>query len=247
VLDLQANRRSALIRWRLGRPFGLVDKRNVAKWLWVNWGKKPTNLEHIVVRYSRALEHVLHAFPLQPLSWKIHDEDAVDVGQVPYVAVAIGATFDGKKPDANHWGEYLSALPYRIVLLGGKEDEELALAISKLVSVDNQVNRCTLGQSAYWLAHSRVVISGDTGLMHIAAALKKPIVSLWGCTHPDLGMSPWMPGEGSVMIQPEGHAHRPCSKLGDRCKQGMENRCIHHLSSSAIAQAVDRLFIQTAP
>jgi ADP-heptose:LPS heptosyltransferase len=52
--------------------------------------------------------------------------------------------------------------------------------------------------------------------MHIAAAFKKPVISIWGATVPEFGMYPYMPGIGSKIIEPEDYRDRPYSKLGDK-------------------------------
>ena len=50
--------------------------------------------------------------------------------------------------------------------------------------------------------------------MHIAAAFKKDIISIWGNTIPEFGMSPYMAGTNSKIMQVQNLSCRPCSKLG---------------------------------
>jgi ADP-heptose:LPS heptosyltransferase len=52
--------------------------------------------------------------------------------------------------------------------------------------------------------------------MHITAALKKNIVSVWGNTIPQFGMYPYLSGEKSKIFEVEGLKCRPCSKLGHK-------------------------------
>jgi ADP-heptose:LPS heptosyltransferase len=57
--------------------------------------------------------------------------------------------------------------------------------------------------------------------MHIAAALKKDIISVWGNTVPSFGFSPYFPGVHSKIIEVKGLSCRPCSKIGyDKCPKG---------------------------
>ena len=92
--------------------------------------------------------------------------------------------------------------------------------------------------------HASVVITNDTGLMHIAAAFKKNIVSVWGNTVPDLGMSPYLPAgisQRSILIEAEGVRCRPCSKLGySTCPKG-HFRCMLSIPPEAITDAVGML------
>jgi len=65
-----------------------------------------------------------------------------------------------------------------------------------------------------------LVISHDTGLMHIAAAFKKPIISIWGNTVPAFGMTPYYANQPvpSAMFEVKGLGCRPCSKIGyEKC------------------------------
>jgi ADP-heptose:LPS heptosyltransferase len=97
-------------------------------------------------------------------------------------------------------------------------------------------------ESAWFLKYAQVVVTGDTGMMHIASAFNKKIISLWGCTVPGLGMSPYRPHPESIILEPFGRKKRPCSKLGNRCKYGMDNRCVHQIQPTAIQMAIEKLW-----
>ena len=59
--------------------------------------------------------------------------------------------------------------------------------------------------------------------MHVAAAFNKEIISIWGNTIPEFGMSPYMPQtpNNSTIMEVKGLNCRPCSKLGfDKCPKG---------------------------
>jgi len=79
-------------------------------------------------------------------------------------------------------------------------------------------------------------LTGDTGLMHVAAALGQRIVSVWGNTVPAFGMYPYMPNqtEKYVIIENKHLKCRPCSKLGyTRCPHFHFN-CMKSLSVDEI-------------
>ncbi len=85
----------------------------------------------------------------------------------------------------------------------------------------NACGKYNLHQSACFVEQSEKVISSDTGLMHIAAAFKKQIISIWGNTIPEFGMYPYMPGQGSRIVEVRDLDCRPCSKLGyKKCPKG---------------------------
>ena len=84
------------------------------------------------------------------------------------------------------------------------------------------------------------VITHDTGLMHIAAAFKKKIISIWGATVPDFGMYPYLPGEGSIMVQALHLRYRPTSKLGNRNTK-RERRTMEEIDEKEVIDAANRL------
>ncbi|KAA9338392.1 glycosyltransferase family 9 protein [Hymenobacter busanensis] len=91
----------------------------------------------------------------------------------------------------------------------------------------NACGRFSLHQSASLVRQAQFVISHDTGLMHIAAAFRKEIFSVWGNTVPAFGMYPYR--TEFRVLEVEGLACRPCSKIGyDKCPQG-HFRCMRDI------------------
>jgi ADP-heptose:LPS heptosyltransferase len=255
IIDLHSNIRSRVVKRKLGSLSFTVSKCNWAKWLLVQWGIRRKPIPHIVDRYM----DTLRAFSCQsdgkgldyflPADTMVTDQ-MQDAIRCPYMIAALGATHLGKRLNAAQWINILNPITQPVVLIGGKDEIELAQAIVKACTKE-MINLCgglSLHQSAWIISHSQMVVSGDTGMMHVAAALKKDIVSLWGCTSPELGMSPYLPGTHSVIIEPRNRAKRPCSKLGDRCKYGTDSRCIQQLDVQEMISAIETLWVQqTAP
>jgi ADP-heptose:LPS heptosyltransferase len=175
------------------------------------------------------------------LEFHIPENVSVDLPFQSYTAVVIGANHFGKRPDASHWASIIHRIPGNIVIVGGKEEEMMSTVLITDPRVFSVVNQLNLTESAWVVKNAKLVISGDTGLMHIASAFQKDIISLWGCTRPGLGMSPWKPGAQSLMLEPLGRGERPCSKLGDFCKHGQLNRCIHEIDLNLLEKSVKRI------
>ena len=87
------------------------------------------------------------------------------------------------------------------------------LTTQQLISLVGKIN---LEQSASIVKKAKSVLTNDTGLMHIAAAFHKNIVSVWGNTVPELGMYPYLPNEKEKchIVECKDVKCRPCSKLG---------------------------------
>ena len=83
-----------------------------------------------------------------------------------------------------------------IAIIGGLEEEKTGKKV-ELESENNQIINfagvTNIFQSAYIIKESRLVISMDTGMQHIAAALQKKIMAIWGSTTPELQMEPYLP------------------------------------------------------
>lgn len=91
----------------------------------------------------------------------------------------------------------------------------------------NACGRFSLHQSASLVRQAQLVISHDTGLMHIAAAFRKEIISVWGNTIPEFGMYPYRTEFRVLEVQ--GLNCRPCSKIGhEKCPQG-HFRCMRDI------------------
>jgi len=106
-------------------------------------------------------------------------------------------------------------------LLGGKEDfdngERVLIELQN--SILNTCGKLNLNQSASLLKKASYVFSHDTGLMHIAAAFRKEVFSIWGNTIPAFGMYPYRTKYHS--LENTQINCRPCSKIGfDKCPKG---------------------------
>jgi ADP-heptose:LPS heptosyltransferase len=130
-----------------------------------------------------------------------------------------------------------------VILLGGNEDHASGVKIQQSLG-DIAFNACgfyNIKQSASILFQAEKIISNDTGLMHIAAAFNKPIISVWGNTIPEFGMYPYMPlhPERSHIVEVMGLSCRPCSKIGfNKCPR-KHFRCMEDISEEEIVEKLN--------
>ncbi|HNV96526.1 MAG TPA: glycosyltransferase family 9 protein, partial [Bacteroidales bacterium] len=95
----------------------------------------------------------------------------------------------------------------------------------------------SLLQSASLIRQAKVVLTGDTGLMHIAAAFNKKIVTVWGNTVPEFGMYPYSDKNLYTINEVKSLPCRPCSKIGfNQCPKKHFNCMIKQDTSSIINQ-----------
>ncbi len=239
VIDLHNNLRTRIIKIALGVKAFSVDKLNIEKWLMVNFKINVLPAKHIVERYLDTVARLGVKNDTLGLDYFIPRQDEVSLDRLPethrrgYVAYAIGAQHGTKKLPVARMIELCEKINRPIVLLGGQEDAEAGEYVKnhfekKDPSPENAnaktviYNACgiyPLNQSASILKKALCVFSHDTGLMHMAAAFKKEIFSIWGNTLPAFGMYPYR--TRFTVLENNAISCRPCSKIGfDTCPKG---------------------------
>jgi ADP-heptose:LPS heptosyltransferase len=239
IADLHQSLRSRLIRRRLGVPSAGFPKLNLRKWMLTALKIDRMPDLHVVDRYFEAVKPLGVTNDGKGLEYFIPTGEEYDTGLLPqpfrngFTAFVIGAKHATKRLPVHKITDICRKIDSPVILLGGKEDAASAAEIASECKT-NVLPMCgvlTLGQSASLVRQAEVVITHDTGLMHIAAAFRKKIISIWGNTVPVFGMYPYMPGDEnkSVMIGVKKLNCRPCSKIGhDRCPK-KHFRCMEEI------------------
>lgn len=226
IIDLHHNLRTSIIKTRLGVRSSSFDKLNWQKWLIVNFKINRLPDIHIVDRYletvkflgitddGRGLDYYLNApHEISALLPASHQE---------FIGIAIGAQHSTKRLPQAQLIKLCKGLQMPLVLLGGPEDAERAREICNQAGshVFNGCGKFNLDESAFLVKVAKQIITHDTGLMHIAAAFDKPIISVWGNTVPEFGMYPYKTTE-SIIVEVKNLHCRPCSKIGyKKCPLG---------------------------
>jgi ADP-heptose:LPS heptosyltransferase len=230
VIDLHHNLRTLKVKSVLGKRSFSFNKLNWEKFLIVNFKINKLPQKHIVDRYFETVAELGVVNDQLGLDYFISEEDTVNISeslppgfQNGYHVLVVGGSYYTKQIPANKLKEICGLSSKPLVLLGGKEDSVIAEQVYPFFK-ETTINLCgklSLNQSASVIKQAKTVITSDTGLMHIAAAFKKDIISVWGNTIPEFGMSPYLAGESSEIWEVKGLSCRPCSKLGyKKCPKG---------------------------
>lgn len=253
VVDLQKNLRSMKVKRALGKPSDSFPKLNKEKWLLTNFKINHLPEVHIVDRYFEAVKSLEVKNDGLGLDYFIPKNDEVDLKNfLPgikngFVTFVTGGRHNTKIFPAEKMASVITKINHPVVLLGGVEDVERAEAVLKSTTRKDVYNLCgklNLNQSASIIRQSSLVITNDTGLMHIAAAFKKPVVSLWGNTVPQFGMYPYLPGSEdlSFISEVKNLQCRPCSKLGYKKCPKKHFNCMMQQNEEAIVEQANLLF-----
>lgn len=241
VIDLHHNLRSMQMKRALDKPSKSFNKLNIEKWLLVNLKINRLPNKHIVERYFETVAHIGVKNDLKGLNFFIDVKDEIDISSLPkefstgYIALVIGAKHNTKKLPTEKIISICKKINRPIVLIGGKEDMETGEKITSQISnIFNACGKYNLQQSASLIKQAKKVITHDTGMMHIAAAFQKNIISIWGNTVPEFGMYPYMPGNelNSQIVEVENLSCRPCSKIGfEKCPKG-HFKCMNEIDEN---------------
>jgi heptosyltransferase-2 len=209
---------------------------------------------HIIDRYMETVASFGVRNDGEGMDYFIPKEEEVQQDDIPashhlgYIAIVIGASFYTKKLPIYKLQELCQKINHPIILLGAKEEVAEGEEIKKVdpVKIYNACGKFTLNESADLVRKSKLVIAHDTGLMHIAAALKKQVIAIWGSTTPSFGMVPYY-GDKYLLhharpyddVQVHKLWCRPCTKMGrHKCPQG-HFKCMKKIDIDDIVRKVN--------
>jgi ADP-heptose:LPS heptosyltransferase len=250
IIDLHHNYRSTRIKQALNVPGFSVNKLNLRKFLlvWMKINRMPS--KHMVDRNMETVRELGVVNDGKGLDYFIPENEAFKVSELPatfqkgFIAFAIAGTWATKKLPVEKIIEICGKTPFPVILLGGKsefDEGEKVLSQSK-GNVLNFAGKISLNQSASLVRDARLVLTNDTGLMHIAAAFKKKILTFWGNTVPDFGMVPYQPHPDSLNLEVAGLKCRPCSKLGyNKCPRN-HFRCMNDIDTDVAFKWINENF-----
>ena len=246
VVDLHKNAKTLFIKLLLyedcGAKIFTYKKNNLQKFLLINFGFNGMPTSHIVDKYLNPLKRIGVKKDNKGLDFFISDIDLLKEKYKSinkYIVICLGGSFVNKRINLktvkviiNH---ILSYSDTNIVLLGG-DDIKLENKFSENKRIINLVNKTSLNESAFLLKNSFLVITPDTGLMHLASVFDKTIISLWGCTSPLFGYTPYLVNK-SFVLTPLIDKHKPCSKHGKYCRKVSFN-CIDKIDSQKLIEII---------
>ncbi len=258
VIDLHHNLRTLRVKKALKTKNHSFPKLNIQKWLLTNLKVNLMPDKSIVDRYMETVAPLNVKNDTRGLDYYLPPGPGLGNSDIPmshwggYVGCVIGGSYNTKQLPAEQWKKFCELVPYPVMLLGGPEDAAMGaeIAAQDSIKIYNSCGKFSISESAELVRMARVVVSNDTGLMHMAAAYKKPIISLWGNTSPDMGMFPYYGYNNlkervtplSVIMENKKLFCHPCSKLGySKCPRG-HFKCMKELDMAVAVEHVRKLW-----
>ncbi|HZH36248.1 MAG TPA: glycosyltransferase family 9 protein, partial [Flavisolibacter sp.] len=194
VIDLHHNLRTFRVKKALKVPSFSFNKLNIEKLVFVKlkWNVMPK--VHIIDRYLETVASFGVKNDGEGMDYFIPENERVSLHDIPashhagFISIVIGASFYTKKLPVYKLQELCQKINHPVILLGAEEERAEGEAIASVdpIKVYNACGKFSLHESADLVRQSKVVIAHDTGLMHIAAALRKQVIAVWGSTTPSL-------------------------------------------------------------
>ncbi|MBK9939434.1 MAG: glycosyltransferase family 9 protein [Chitinophagaceae bacterium] len=248
IIDLHHNTKTLRVKNALKKKSFSFYKLNIQKYFYTAFKINMLPDVHIVDRYLKTVTSFGVKNDGAGLDYFIAEQEKIKRQDIPashtagYIACVIGAAHGTKRWPIHKWKEFCTKMNHPIILLGGSEDRVNGdeIAAVDTIKVYNACGKFKLNESADLVRNAKLVISNDTGLMHIAAAFKRPVISLWGNTVPAFGMYPYY-GDApvsDVIMQTNKLFCRPCSKIGyNKCPLG-HFKCMEKIEVDEVVNKV---------
>lgn len=163
----------------------------------------------------------------------------------PLITIAPGAKHYTKRWTEQGFIELIKILKENynseLNLVGSKSENEVCTFIQSQIdfSINNYCGRLSIEESAELIDSSDLVISNDSGIMHIAAARKVPVIAIYGSTVPEFGFLPFRtPYE---IVQKDINC-RPCTHIGRESCPKKHFDCMNLIRSNDVLNKIDELF-----
>ena len=259
VIDLHSSLRTIYLRNFCNTKEVLtIDKRLYERWQLVHFKRNIYGENvHVADRYIESVKDFGVSNDGKGLELFIPDEIQFGVsGKMAKLRLNEFEKVLGVCPGAKHFtkrwqkekfaevcGKIAKEYRAKVLVFGGGEDKEdgdgIVSHVNRNVSADAAVNfagAMSLLEVAAAMEFCDVVLTNDTGLMHIACARQRKVVAVFGSTVKEFGFAPY--GTESVVIENRSLGCRPCSHIGrSECPKG-HFRCMSEISADEVGRSV---------
>lgn len=241
VIDLQNNWKSRSLTKNVSQNIIRFKKPALKKLLLV-WFKINLLKENksIVSRYAEAADITLEGKVLELFLPK---ESKSQLGlNKNYIGFCPGAKHFTKRWPSDYFaalGNELTKLGYQIVLFGGTSEKELCNEITgKIKDAINLQAEDNLVQVAVDMQKCKLIVTNDSGLMHVASAVGTPVVAIFGSTVREFGFSPY--GVRNLILENNFLSCRPCSHIGRSNCPKKHFKCMKEVTPQGVLQSIQK-------
>jgi heptosyltransferase-1 len=251
VIDLQCLARSGAFAWLANGQLtvGLDEPREGARGFYDLIARRPSYHTHAVDWYLGVLPLLrvpvpseFDWLPPQPETAARLKQKWPETGGARWVAIQPGGRWLNKRWPVESYAAVVQRLAaendgVRFAILGAAEDRALGSAIARVAPQQclDLTGQVSLSEMVEWIRLSEVLVTNDTGPMHVAAALGKRVVALFGPTEPRR-TGPY--GQLQHVLQQRELPCVPCLK--SRCSYSKPMECLRSIPPEPVFQAVQK-------
>ncbi len=256
ILDIQRNIRSVLVSTGSGAIVTGFSKKLLARDLLIRFGiNKYKEIKPVYLRYFEAAAGLqveydgkgTDVFPAEPEEVKTAEifEQNHFAAVTPLLVVAPGAQWENKRWTTQGFATaadtFCTEKGATTILIGGPGDMEICSQVQSLMKTPalNLAGKLSLLGSASVLGRAAMVFTNDTGMLHMAQAMKAPLVAIYGPTTRELGFFP-LPLNSRVAET--GISCRPCTQKGLHSCPKRHFRCMNDIKPEMVSDLAAELY-----
>jgi len=243
VIDLQNNIRSKEITKQMQCQTFLFKKNDVKKFLLVNFKiNRLKNAPPIPVRYAEAAGINLDGEGLDIFTDNVADS-SLNLNE-KYIGLCPGAKHFSKRWPKEYYielGKQLENSGYKVVLFSGLNEEELISEIANQLSSPLSLCGDSILQSAADMKMCKAIYTNDSGAMHLACAVKVPVIAFFGSTVKEFGFFPYK--ANSIELDVENLPCRPCTHIGRKSCPLIHFKCMKDIRPELAFNSLNRLLV----
>lgn len=255
VFDLHNNFRSNYLKRGLRTEHRYTIKKNkIIQFLYVyfkiNWYEKiiPMAERYLAVGKSVGIED--DGIGLE-LYWRKSLDNSVKnvfdkiarIEKDRFFTFAPGAGFFTKRWPVEYYKRLIKDLmdkySCKVLILGSELDNRQGKYLAENENVFDLTGQLSLLQSAIVISKSKALVTNDTGLMHMATAVKTPLLAIFGSTVKEFGFFPYR--SKSVIVENEGLSCRPCSHIGRHSCPKKHFKCMKELTPDIVMRNFEKI------
>lgn len=252
TVDLHDNLRSQKVRSAIGVRWEYTRKEWFKRFASVRMKWLHTKPSHAIERYAAAIIPTRRTVKLGTPNLHVREEfrrrwaDVRAAGSIPesYFVIAAGAAHETKQAPGELWAQVAKEIAeesgLKALLVGAPHEQTMMENLRTRLTPNCAGILCeeSIGLSAAAMAGSQFVLSNDSGSAHLAAAVGRPTLALFGPTHPILGFAPRGIRAGYYSVN---EYCSPCSLHGKRLCHREQRYCFSKMDATKIVERIKEL------
>lgn len=241
VFDLQNNNRSREIIIKLNSKIFQFWKHSIKKFLLVHFKiNRLKKVPKIPVRYAKTAGIILDDEGLDLFTDNVADS-RLEFNQ-KHIGLCPGAKHFTKRWPKEYFidlGKKLETAGYKVVLFGGPGEFEVTGEIANQLSSSLNLCNDSILQTAANMKMCKAIYTNDSGTMHLACAVKVPVIAFFGSTVEEFGFYPYK--AQNVALEIKNLGCRPCTHIGRKSCPLTHFKCMKEITPELAFNSLKRL------